>query len=298
MQMFSMKKWALFAVICLFSFGALCQGNQSVLWKISGKNLTKPSYLFGTIHIVSYKYLDYFPQLKQIIENADRGCFEGTSDSERKIDPNLAKVSFPPLDSVFTTEEYALVDSFFSKTPYGSIKEHNHDASLLGMLQAAHLIKENSDDVPQMSLDEKIIEYMQEDLKKPVFQLDDPNIVMKQVLSYGSPSSIATELVNYIKDSRTSNIDSALNVRLYQSSLTHKLRINEKIPSDNADLLMVFKDAGKRNSLWVPEIIDQMQKGSCFIAVGMGHLQYTTGLIALLKKKGYKLTPVKLDRVQ
>ena len=39
------------------TFNGLAQDGNSLLWKVSGQGITKPSYLFGTIHMVpSDKY--------------------------------------------------------------------------------------------------------------------------------------------------------------------------------------------------------------------------------------------------
>ena len=50
----------------------------------------------------------------------------------------------------------------------------------------------------------------------------------------------------------------------------------------------------KRNSKWIPIIETNMQKTSCFFAVGAAHLGGDIGVIALLRKQGYTVKPVKL----
>ena len=47
-----------------------------------------------------------------------------------------------------------------------------------------------------------------------------------------------------------------------------------------------------RNHKWIPRIESLINDKSTFIAVGAGHLGGMTGLINLLRNKGYKLTPV------
>ena len=50
----------------------------------------------------------------------------------------------------------------------------------------------------------------------------------------------------------------------------------------------------KRNSNWIPVMKTNMQKASCFFAVGAAHLGGDIGVIALLRKQGYTVKPVKL----
>jgi uncharacterized protein YbaP (TraB family) len=47
-----------------------------------------------------------------------------------------------------------------------------------------------------------------------------------------------------------------------------------------------------RNHNWIPIMEKKMKKGSVFFAVGAGHLGGQEGVIRLLKKAGYELTPV------
>ena len=49
-----------------------------------------------------------------------------------------------------------------------------------------------------------------------------------------------------------------------------------------------------RNENWIPMIEEIITTKSAFIAVGAGHLGGPNGVIRLLEKKGYTLTPVKL----
>lgn len=49
-----------------------------------------------------------------------------------------------------------------------------------------------------------------------------------------------------------------------------------------------------RNKHWIKPIENIIRKNKAFIAVGAGHLGGSNGVIELLKKEGYTLTPVKL----
>ena len=56
---------------------------------------------------------------------------------------------------------------------------------------------------------------------------------------------------------------------------------------EHQDLLL-----DNRNKNWVTQLKTIMQKQPVFVAVGAGHLVGENGLIALLKKEGYKLRPL------
>ncbi|HJW29526.1 MAG TPA: TraB/GumN family protein, partial [Saprospiraceae bacterium] len=56
---------------------------------------------------------------------------------------------------------------------------------------------------------------------------------------------------------------------------------------DYEDLLL-----NNRNRNWIPRIGEWMRKGTTLFAVGAGHLGGKNGVIRLLQKAGYKVTPV------
>ena len=47
-----------------------------------------------------------------------------------------------------------------------------------------------------------------------------------------------------------------------------------------------------RNKNWIPIMSEQMSTNKTFFAVGAGHLGGKDGVIDLLKKEGFKLTPL------
>ena len=49
----------------------------------------------------------------------------------------------------------------------------------------------------------------------------------------------------------------------------------------------------KRNEKWIPLMQKAFTEKPTFFAVGAGHLGGSEGVISLLRKKGYRLTPVK-----
>ncbi|SDD58486.1 hypothetical protein SAMN04487996_101374 [Dyadobacter soli] len=282
-----MERLFLFAMILLFNSSVtLGQESQSALWEISGKGLKKPSYLFGTVHIAPIAVFDSFPQLKQISQSTDFAIFE-SGGSPIGIIPEQIELHQPPLDSLFTPEEYLKVDSFFTASPHGSMRPHNNDADILTMVQVALTMIENKTQYDRF--DDLIFAGVQE-LKKPVFHLDTPKDV-KNVMDSLGYQRLAKFLVYLIsKNTLLNEVNSELDIDLisYSKTLRNPLKLNEN-PSEN-----FAHGTVERNANWIPKIEHQMQMGSCFISVGLGHLMFRTGLIQLLRNEGYTLNPVNL----
>ena len=49
---------------------------------------------------------------------------------------------------------------------------------------------------------------------------------------------------------------------------------------------------GRRNRNWIPKMGDQMRDQATFFAVGAGHLGGPGGVVALLRKEGYRVEPL------
>ena len=68
----------------------------------------------------------------------------------------------------------------------------------------------------------------------------------------------------------------------------YMLFTNGKLPDSMEKLL------DERNAKWIPVIEKNIALTPSFIAVGAGHLGGKKGVLNLLRKKGYKLTPIKI----
>ncbi|GGM93413.1 hypothetical protein GCM10010967_28190 [Dyadobacter beijingensis] len=274
------------ALVLTTSVILLAQQSESVLWKITGNGIAKPSYLFGTLHIASITLLDSFPTLRQIAESADMALFESLGSPIGQV-PEQLKDDQPPLDSLFTPEEYAKVDSFFTASPLGSMRPHNDNADLLAMVQAAMTMIENKTQYDRF--DDLIFEKMI-NLKKPAFHLDNPLHVQKVIdgLGYRRLAKFLVHLIESHTSLAESGPEIGIDFTLYSQKLQNPLVLNEQ-PTEQ-----VAQATVERNAHWIPKIEEKLKEGSCFIAVGLEHLKYQTGLIELLRRKGYTLRPVKL----
>lgn len=286
--------FTIFILITHLSLISTAQDKSSVLWRISGNGLQHESYLFGTIHTVSYDVIKSYPVIKEAITKAQIGLFEQTMEEAFGSDSLLVSQVTPPLDSLFTKDEYALVDSFFIAAGYESIKAQTEKVFILDMVKVAIASKNTSTaNFSGIAFDTWIEKSMIESGKK-VIQLDD-HFMVKDQMERTTPKQLASFLVRLIFDTSSSKlINEVLDVDGYITTMSYDLMLNEKISS--AGSAATLYGVEKRNLFWLPKIEEQLKNGSCFIAAGVGHLQYDVGLVTLLKKKGYKLTPIVLKK--
>ncbi len=104
-----------FLLICL-ALSGFAQ-DKSLLWKISGNGLTKPSYLFGTIHLICPTDFYLSDSTKNAIAKAGQVFLEIDMD-----DPNLMttmqksmmNTSGKPLKEMLSADDYKLLDDYYT----------------------------------------------------------------------------------------------------------------------------------------------------------------------------------------
>ena len=99
-----------------------------------------------------------------------------------------------------------------------------------------------------------------------------------------------SELVKMIQEG-SGDEEFAELVSLYRSQNLSKML--ESMTEDG--LFAEFKEImlDNRNQKWIPLIEEKIAQTPTFIAVGSGHLPGDQGVIELLRKQGYLVTPVK-----
>src|SRR5688572_29401493 len=135
-----MKKSLVFALLACFGIVACSQQNKSktsklestddntLLWRVSGNGLTKPSYLFGTMHMICASDLQVSDSLSKAIKNSDKVYLEVHMEDmmgmmmKLLLDPSsLTMRGDTTLEDLLTPEEYKKVKAYFEKTAGGMI---------------------------------------------------------------------------------------------------------------------------------------------------------------------------------
>lgn len=152
------------------------------------------------------------------------------------------------------------------------------------------MLKQTETGNQEMFFDEYIYQLM-EDQGKPIFGLDEP-VEMALNAAKQDHELLAKAIITLIKnDIKPEDLASGnyFDAALYNKTLMNNMRLEEEVKEE------WFKEGTvKRNLIWLPKIITKMHEGACFIAVGLGHLKFQSGLIILLKKEGYNLNPVRI----
>jgi len=290
-----MKKFLLWSVAGLLGLAAFAQpakNNNTLLWRISGKGLQKPSYLFGTIHLICGDDIQVSDSLRSAIRRSDDVYLELDMDNVMELMSAVTKMKMngdTTLADLLTAPEYEKVKTFFAVNkgplPFAMLETYKPMLAASTLLQGA--IKcENA--VAMETLIMKEAKYYDKSIKgletmeyqMSIFDSIPYAIQAKQLLSY---------VENYGKE--TDNKDFEKMVQAYRNQELAKL---EDITKKEDAGLERFTDIllYNRNANWAKKLGNLMSGQSLVIAVGAGHLPGEKGVINLLRQAGYTVDPV------
>ena len=267
---------------------------KSLLWQISGNGLTKPSYLYGTIHMICKDDASLGDSLISAIQRSDRVYFEVDMD-------NLMEMLSAFKD--FKMRNDTTLADLLSKEDYEKVKEYmGRKSGLLPFSQletykpmlASSLLMESGIGCEESVAMEQLI---LEEAKKNKKRVDGLETMSYQASIFDSiPYKLqAEQLLKYVNDSGSkSEADKQFEemIEAYKAQDIEKL--GEFVQTDDGGLgnyedILIYN----RNRNWVEKLKKVMPEKSLTIAVGAGHLAGEKGLIKLLRKAGYTVRPVK-----
>ncbi|HUR64898.1 MAG TPA: TraB/GumN family protein [Chitinophagaceae bacterium] len=283
----------LLSLVSLSAFAQKANENNTLLWKISGNGLEKPSYLFGTIHMLCANDAQLSNNLKKAIRNSDEVYFEVDMDNLFEMVGAMSKMKMlgdTTLKDLLTEEEYQKVKKYFESK--GSMLPFSMLETFKPIL-AASTLEQGSLPCDETAMMEQVI--MQE------AKANDKKIKGLETMSFqaGVLDSIpyklqAQQLLMYI-DSTTNGEDSnKLLEQMFEAYRNQDLKKLEALTVETDAAMASFTDIMlyHRNQNWVKKLKELLPKKALLIAVGAGHLPGEKGVINLLRKEGYKVTPV------
>ena len=268
------------------------KSSGSLLWKIEKEGLPGSSYIYGTIHMMPKDEFFIGEDAKKALKGSDALALEANIDMTIKEQIAMAKKIMLPTGKTYkdymSKEDYdALYDYLVNKI---GIKESKVKRYL--MLKPFNLaglvLNEYYDGI---EIYEMNFTKMAKKEKKEIIELEGVDFQLDLIDSIGISMMFpkANELV-YIEEFEkliTAYITKDLSVLEKEMNASiAKATVEEQ---QQMDLLL-----NTRNSNWIPKIDKMVNQQTTFIAVGAGHLYGDKGVIALLKAKGYTLTPMKL----
>lgn len=266
---------------------------SGILYEISGKNLKKPSYLFGTIHMICEK--DMFPaeKLNGYLDQTEQVMLEIDMDDQTEMQKAIRGVMLTDgktMKDYLTPKEYAKIDELFKNyvgISFDNLQKFKPLASATFLLSSPKILGCQ----PPVVYDNFLAQTATAK-KMPVIGLEkvetqiaviDSQPLQRQIKALNemaaNPEKSAGEFKALYQTYLTQNSDDIYNLVVKQMK---------------GDDFPLEKFIDERNKNWIPLIEKTIVVTPSFIAFGGGHLGGENGVVKLLRAKGYKLTPIKL----
>ncbi len=269
--------------------------DKALLWKISGKELVEPSYLYGTIHIIPSD--DYFlPEgTLAAIDGAKKMMFE----IDMKDMNDLGK-QMGLLNKAFMNDDLTLKD-LYTEEEYDKVKKHFDKMGIplffMERMKPMFLTVFASGDIDPTDLQSG---------KAKSYEMEFFEIAEGSKKETGGLETIEYQMSVFDSIPYQEQADMLLQTiemgDAASGSMEEMVKVYKDQDIEGMQTLFEEEDSGveghedvllfNRNRNWIPVMEENMKQGSVFFAVGAGHLAGEFGVIHLLKEAGYTLEAV------
>lgn len=271
--------------------GWVVNGDDNTLfWKVSGKDLKKPSFLYGTFHLLCKDDIHMSDPLKDAIRAVDTIYMEMDMDDPTVMLSGMMYMNMKDgktLKDLYSPEDYKRLEAYFSDTLKMPMMLFQKAKPFF---LVALLYPRMMDCATPSGVEQEIIKIAKEE-KKAINGLETMQLqasvfdsipyewqakeLMKNIDSFPKYKKEFDDMVKMYKDQQMDSLESMMTKSEFGGE-------------EYGEFLL-----GNRNRNWVQQLDSKMKKSSVLVAVGAAHLPGKDGLVDLLRKEGYTVEPLK-----
>lgn len=261
---------------------------KALLWEISGQGLKQPSYLFGTIHATCPDQLRLSNSLQKAFHQSSQVYLEVDLD-----DPNLMRDSLQgsmlkggtSLKNYLSNPEYVRANQFFKKNTSQSL-----DALItVKPIILSTLIFPTLLNCKPASWENTFLTLARTQ-KKNVLGLETIQDQFN-ALDRIPPKVQAEQLMQIVDNLPRAKKELLDLLTAYKSQDVDKIR---QLIAQSPGMKPGYEAAliDNRNFTWIPSIVQAAKAKPTFFGVGAGHLGGKYGVVELLRRTGYRVSPI------
>ncbi|MBK8611070.1 MAG: TraB/GumN family protein [Chitinophagaceae bacterium] len=257
---------------------------NTLLWEVSGNGLAKPSFIFGTFHLLCEDDIHFSEAWQQAITNSSEVYLELDMDDPATLLGGLMLMNMKDgkkLKDLYSEMEYKRVSDFFKdslQTPIGIFQR------MKPVFLASFLYPKMMPCAQPISVEDAVMK---------TAKAQDKEIKGLETMAF---QASLFDNIPYEKQAKEllDMIDSINNYKLNFETMLNSYR-NQRL--DELGKMLTDPDFGfeenqaelldNRNKNWVGQLKNIMVNQTVFVAVGAGHLIGENGLIALLRAAGF-----------
>lgn len=270
--------------------GTVNAQDNALLYEVSGNGLTKPSYLYGTFHLVCPNDLNITDATKKAIGDAQQVYLELDMDDPGMMQGMMKAMMLPDgktIKDYLSADDYTLLENYFKQ-------KMNMNLAQLGKMKPIGLMSMMYMTVlpcQPASYDMTFAQMAGKD-KKEVLGLESLDAQLGALDKIPMQEQLKG-LVDMAKKPDEAKKEFNNLLEAYKAHDLAKL-MNAVKTSQFASNTTEFEDKllGERNVNWIPVIEKAAKEKPTFFAFGAGHLGNDKGVVNLLRKKGYTVKAV------
>jgi uncharacterized protein len=264
---------------------------KSLCWEISGNGLSKPSYLFGTIHLIPKKDLIISKNAKKAFESCNTLAMEVDLEMDKETKEKVAKSTFiednKSLEDILTKEQWEYLQKYLKDSADMSGIKVTLFKRIKPFYFSSLILKEMLHD--EESYEETFAKMAdKKKMKKVGLELVTEQLA---ILDSVPMDQQIKALMDGISNGKSPKREYQRLIEIYKNQDLNGMSLMMKEEAPSIDQ---FEERflNRRNRNWVPKIEQLASENATFFAVGAAHLGGEQGVISLLRKKGYTVKPI------
>jgi len=289
-----MKKNVLLVISLILSITAL---QAQILWKVTGKGMKHPSYLFGTHHLISIQFLDSVPGLYKAFNESNIVIGEivmNNIDASSKIQQAAIMPDNIIINDLLNDEQSKIVDTELKSVLKLSLKDLcKMNPSLILTMYEMEIYKKLTGFTDNNQSD-SYFQLVAAEKDKKIVGLETIDQQIADLFGNGSLEHQADVLVETIQHKDKILNDIIQMNKLYKSGKIDEL-VELSVGKDNITNLTeedYIKLINTRNAEWLTKLPALFKESSSFVAVDAIHLGGKNGLVRQLQKEGFKVKAI------
>ncbi len=265
--------------------------DNALLYEVTGPGLAKPSYLYGTFHLICPADLQITDAMKKAISDAQQVYLELDMDDPAmmgSMQKAMLMTGGKTVKDLLSPEDYTVLDNYLKQKMSMGLAQ-------LGMLKPIGLMSMMYMTMlpcQPASYDLTFAQMAATD-KKEVFGLETLDAELAALDKIPLAEQLKG-LVDMAKNPDEAKKEFADLIAIYKSHDLAKLMGTMQNSKFSGGDFTQYEESllGERNANWIPVIEKAAKEKPTFFAFGAGHLGNEKGVVNLLRKKGYTVKSV------
>lgn len=284
--------------------------NAQLLYKISGNDLEKPSYIIGTHHLANVGFVEKINGVKEALTETEQVYGElkwdamANPDSLKAMQERMMLPEGQTLKTILTPEQYKRLDAFMTAKMGAGMSNPMVEAqmgkltpmALVTQFQVLLFLMNHMGEFDPSSTFDQYFQAQAQKNNLPCGGLETMSF-QAQLLYGNTPMERQVEQLMCLIDNEQFNVQMleemtkafyAQDLDALKKAMDVKLGTScDSTPEEEAALI------DNRNADWLTKMPAIMKQAPTFFAVGAGHLPGEKGVLQLLRNAGYTVEGVK-----